>query len=353
MKESGQPGLSFPPLGLHDVDLGVYAWFLEHRTVDFAAVAAAAGVDEEEARRSIGRLLAAHLLAPGTGGPDTYFALSPETASAQLAAPVEARIRSEQQRLAEVRAELDRFLPAYFQRGGQSATLQVLENVQEVRDLLNRASRHCRSEVMSAQPGGGARNPEAMEEALERDRSMLNRGIRLRTLYHHTARFNGPSQAYVSAASALGAQYRTVYDLFGRLIVFDHELAFIQAQNNEFGAVVIREASTVAYLCEIFERTWDLAKPFADAVDDGLEEVSREIHQTIIQLLAAGLKDETIARRLGMSLRTARRHIANIMQEFDAGSRFQAGVIAAERGLLDVGVNDPDEDPADGAAAGD
>lgn len=100
------------------------------------------------------------------------------------------------------------------------------------------------------------------------------------------------------------------------------------------GAVVIREPSTVAYLCTIFEQTWDRAQPFADAASQGLEEVSREIHETIIQLLAAGLKDEAIARRLGMSLRTARRHIADIMEELDAASRFQAGVAAASRGLL-------------------
>jgi DNA-binding NarL/FixJ family response regulator len=97
---------------------------------------------------------------------------------------------------------------------------------------------------------------------------------------------------------------------------------------------VIREPSTVAYLCEIFEQTWDRATPFANAATQGLEEVSREIHETIIRLLAAGHKDEAIARRLGMSLRTARRHIADIMEELGAASRFQAGAQAAVRGLL-------------------
>lgn len=100
--------------------------------------------------------------------------------------------------------------------------------------------------------------------------------------------------------------------------------------------MVVREPSTVAYLCNIFDQTWDLASPFSAAAGQGLEEVAREIHETIIRLLAAGLKDEAIARRLGMSLRTARRHIADIMQELGAGSRFQAGVAAAARGLLDL-----------------
>ncbi len=188
--------------------------------------------------------------------------------------------------------------------------------------------------MLTSQPGGGARVPAAMEEAISRDREMLERGVRIRTLYHHTSRFNGPSQAYVAAASALGAQYRTAHELFGRLIVFDREVAFLPVQDDSWGAVVIREPSTVSYLCEIFEQTWALATPFADAATQGLEQVSQEIHETIVKLLAAGLKDETIARRLGMSLRTARRHIADIMTQLNATSRFQAGFATGVSGLL-------------------
>ncbi len=330
-----QSALSRPVLGLSDIDRRVYACVLQDGPADPAAVARAAGIDEEEARRSVDRLLAAHLVHQGMGGQGPLIAVSPEAAAARLAAPAEVRIREEQQRLAAIQAELDAFTPAYARRDTRPATLEVVENVHGVRDMLNLASKRCRKEVMSAQPGGGSRIPEAMQEALDRDCAMLQRGIRMRTLYHHTARFNRPSQAYVSASSALGGEYRTVHDLFGRLIIFDRELAFIQTRNASLGAVVIREPSTVTYLCAIFEGTWDLAKPFADAIDDGLEEVSRETHRTILRLLAAGLKDETIARRLGMSLRTARRHIAHIMRELDAASRFQAGATAAARGLLD------------------
>ncbi|MEK8173708.1 helix-turn-helix transcriptional regulator [Streptomyces sp. M19] len=68
------------------------------------------------------------------------------------------------------------------------------------------------------------------------------------------------------------------------------------------------------YLCEVFEQCWTHAEPFSDAVTDGLEAVAKDIDRTIVRLLAAGMKDETIARRLGMSLRTARKHIADIME---------------------------------------
>ena len=186
---------------------------------------------------------------------------------------------------------------------------------------------------MTVQPGG-TRPPEVLRDALSRDSELLRRGVRLRTLYHHTARFNGPSQAYVATASALGAQYRTAHQLCGRMIIFDRELAFLPDRSGTWGAVVVREPSIVHFLCELFEQIWSEAQPFSDAAADGLEAVAKDLDRTILWLLANGLKDETIGRRLGMSLRTTRKHIADIMQTLGAESRFQAGVLAAARGLF-------------------
>lgn len=46
------------------------------------------------------------------------------------------------------------------------------------------------------------------------------------------------------------------------------------------------------------------------------------------------MKDEMIARRLGMSLRTCRKHIAESMETLGASSRFQAGYLARARFAL-------------------
>ena len=50
--------------------------------------------------------------------------------------------------------------------------------------------------------------------------------------------------------------------------------------------------------------------------------------------LAAGAKDEQIARTMGLSLRTIRRRIADLMIELGADTRFQAGAEAVRRGWL-------------------
>ncbi|MEZ0069272.1 DNA-binding CsgD family transcriptional regulator [Streptacidiphilus sp. MAP12-20] len=329
MDIAGEEHIAMDPL-----DTQIYKWVLEHRRMDPAAIAAALDIPPQSATECLTRLRALHLVVPLPSEDGAGYAVAPEIAMTQLAAPGEARIRLEQEQLARGRAVLTQYLPHYHDRRyPRGADIEVIPSMEEVRTALTQAADQCHTEVLASQPGG-SRLPEALQEALTRDQALLTRGVSMRTLYHHTARFNGPSQAYVEAASGLGAQYRTCHELFGRIIVFDRELAFIPASNNSWGAVAIRQEWLVAYLCEIFEQTWTRARPFAAAATEGLEHVAQDIDHTIIELLAAGLKDETIARRLGMSLRTARRHIADIMQQLDAESRFQAGVAATKAGLL-------------------
>ncbi|KQX78821.1 hypothetical protein ASD51_18650 [Streptomyces sp. Root55] len=53
----------------------------------------------------------------------------------------------------------------------------------------------------------------------------------------------------------------------------------------------------------------------------------------ILDALGSGLTDASAARRLGVSLRTYRRRVAELMAVLEAGSRFRAGLRARELGL--------------------
>jgi DNA-binding CsgD family transcriptional regulator len=52
------------------------------------------------------------------------------------------------------------------------------------------------------------------------------------------------------------------------------------------------------------------------------------------RLRAEGHTDEAIAKRLGVSHRTARRIASELMERLDARSRFEAGVRALQQGWL-------------------
>jgi len=54
----------------------------------------------------------------------------------------------------------------------------------------------------------------------------------------------------------------------------------------------------------------------------------------VLALLAAGMKDRAIARRLGVCERTVGRRVAALCRDLGAVTRFQAGAEAARRGWI-------------------
>jgi DNA-binding NarL/FixJ family response regulator len=54
----------------------------------------------------------------------------------------------------------------------------------------------------------------------------------------------------------------------------------------------------------------------------------------LLRLMGTGALDETIAREMGVSVRTVHRRITRLQELLGARSRFQLGVIAHERGWV-------------------
>ena len=68
----------------------------------------------------------------------------------------------------------------------------------------------------------------------------------------------------------------------------------------------------------------------------------------VLALLACGLPNKLIARRLGISASTVKCHVANIFRELDVLTRVQAVVAAIQNRLVDL---DDDSDDATAAMA--
>lgn len=54
----------------------------------------------------------------------------------------------------------------------------------------------------------------------------------------------------------------------------------------------------------------------------------------MVTLLARGLTDDAVSRRLGLSKRTYRRRLRSAMNKLGASSRFQAGALAVLKGWV-------------------
>jgi len=127
---------------------------------------------------------------------------------------------------------------------------------------------------------------------------------------------------------------RTVSHIPRAAAVFDRSLAVLfGVSGGETNVARVHNHGVVQFLLDLFDHLWDAATPL-EGVESGYANVADDLQRAIAALMAKGYTDEVVARKLGMSVRTCRRHIAALMRDLDAVSRFQAGVQAARRSLV-------------------
>ncbi|MFI5620292.1 hypothetical protein [Streptomyces sp. NPDC051567] len=314
----------------------------------------ALGLSQEEVEGACRTLLLLRLLRQAPGRPEELIPASPDAAAAEVVGPLEAQLARAAAHAQSVRDDLHSLMPHYHAARRERDRLEgvdVLPDLASASAMLTEESARCREEVFSIQPGGG-RTPNRLGEAIERDLAMLRRGVRMRTLYQHSARPSLSTQGYVETLTEAGAEYRTAAELPDRAVVFDRTVAFLPRRANGGsgeGAVLVRDPDVVAYLCRVFDQHWSCATPFRGSGEAAYKEVGHSLRRALAGLLAEGGKDEVIARRMGMSLRTCRRHIAELLEELGAESRFQGGVLAERAGLTTP--QDPDDAGTEAAPA--
>lgn len=80
--------------------------------------------------------------------------------------------------------------------------------------------------------------------------------------------------------------------------------------------------------------TMVLSNGMSSAADDDVPLTPRELE--VLTLLAEGLSNKAIARRLGISVHTAKFHVGALIDKFDAIGRTDAVAHAARRGVIQL-----------------
>ncbi|MEV8069632.1 helix-turn-helix transcriptional regulator [Streptomyces sp. NPDC085995] len=274
------------------------------------------------------------LLHPDPDDENWLRPVPPSVALAQRLNPIEHEITERRQLSTRLAEAFEPFMALSAQVTASTHSITVLEGLDRINAALDLATAQCQSEVLTVQPS--ARHPERrLIEGLERDRPLIERGVRIRTLYQHTARYSPERLAYVNQFADGKAEYRTIDELVERLIICDETVAFIPVRDDRQVALELRHPGLVRYLVKVFEFMWDRAVPLSagapyEAAADGIT----EIQHSIAKLLVEGHVDEAIARRLGMNVRTCRAHIAKLASALGSGSRAQLGYLIAQSGIL-------------------
>ncbi|MFB6847911.1 helix-turn-helix transcriptional regulator [Streptomyces sp. NPDC056373] len=275
------------------------------------------------------------LLHPDPDDPDWLRPIPPSVALAQRLNPIENEITERRRVSIELSDTFAPFMALSAQTTTSGDSITVLEGSERINAALNLATAQCQTEMLTIQPSGH-RPERSLIQGLERDRPLIERGVRIRTLYPHTARHNPERLAYAGQFSDGKVEHRTIDGLMERLIICDETVAFIPTRDDQKVALELRHPGLVCYLIKVFEFMWDRAVPLSagapyETAPDGIT----ELQHSIAKLLVEGHVDEAIARRLGMNVRTCRAHIAKLAHALGSGSRAQLGYLIAQSGILE------------------
>lgn len=301
-------------------------------------------VSPDHVELAIAALLELRLVKESEEQPEYIVAMNPEVAEVELIGPLERSIHLRYRKLSTLRQRLEVMKSAFdeVRRARQhDPAVVVVCSTKEIRLRLDQAAEHCQHEMCTMHPGG-ARDPEQLRQALPRDLALLERNVPVRAIYQHSARADIPTREYMRQLAQSGAAVRTTTEIFEHLTIFDQREAFAAqpaCRDGESGSmVIVRDPAVVSVLHRIFEHTWCSATDF-ERHQGTYTETLDNVRSAILDLLSAGLKDDVIARRLGISSRTCRRHISALMDQLNAASRFQAGFAVARAGLLPEQAN--------------
>ncbi|WP_344486763.1 helix-turn-helix transcriptional regulator [Streptomyces amakusaensis] len=169
-------------------------------------------------------------------------------------------------------------------------------------------------------------------------REVLDRGHRLMILHHDLAALRIPDLQRLAVLAGAGADVRLLPRSLPTVTVVGTESALLHTSLDcPEQALLIRSPETVRALQRMHDGLRDLAVDFR-LVRQAVPVLLRPSPLAeVLEKLCAGMKDESAARQMRVSVRTYRRYVANILKTLDVTSRFEAGMRVSQLGLTDLG----------------
>lgn len=131
------------------------------------------------------------------------------------------------------------------------------------------------------------------------------------------------SEPTLRRVASFGFPIRSIKRHIGLRVTVDDAVALVNDR-------LVRAEPDARLVATALRRTWQAA----ELAHESERQAAPDRADEAIALLATGLTDTAVARHLGVSVRTVRSDVAAMMQRMAANSRFQAGVRAAQLGLV-------------------
>ncbi|MFI0942804.1 LuxR C-terminal-related transcriptional regulator [Streptomyces sp. NPDC021020] len=179
---------------------------------------------------------------------------------------------------------------------------------------------------------------EVLARSLELDAELVARGLDVRAVYGRAVAAAPSARKYLEHLAALGVEVRLADRVPFDLLLFDGTTAVMPSRPERplDPMLVLHGSELMGTYIAMYLDVWARSAPFSgrSGGEEGGAALLSEREGDVLRLLAEGLTDEQIGKRLGISARTVRRIATTVMEQLGAASRFQAGVLAAGLGLV-------------------
>ncbi|MBQ0987112.1 helix-turn-helix transcriptional regulator [Streptomyces sp. F63] len=292
--------------------------------------------ERERVRHSLDRLRGLGLLHPA-GGDGLLDPADPEIALARLTDTRLRALHQELRRVTQSRHVINGLRAEQGPRAQAGSGIEQLEGLEQIRDRIDDLAFFARDEILSVEPYTRL-SPENIARSRPLDHRCLRRGVEIRSVVLRRALDDTPTADYLRELVAHGAKIRVARDITERMLVYDRRAALVPLDpaDTARGALLARKRGLVANIVALFEKIWQQAVEFTgpgedgDGAGTGLSDFERRV---LVSMCSVG-KDEAGARDLGVSVRTYRRYVADLLQTLGAASRAQAALLARERGWI-------------------
>jgi hypothetical protein len=212
-----------------------------------------------------------------------------------------------------------------------SEIVQVIHGREEIAQYWKQAQAGAQFEVMMTDcpPYSTGSQPALNQQEIDN----LGRDVVYRCIYHQPWLTPERGLDEVEHYLAAGEDGRVLPHVPMKMAIIDHHTAVLPLilEAPSYTVALVVRGSLLVALEVAFESLWAKAVPLkAEDVGAGQKD---SLTPRLISLLTSGMKDESIARGLGISQRTLGRHMERLMSDLGARTRFQAG-LQVGRGAL-------------------
>lgn len=293
----------------------------------------AQGISAATVDRSLSTLASRGLVRLHRGG--KLEVVPPDISLPALAADLERRARN-------TRSAAHELAQVYFQARSQTrqpdpSAVRVLHSLDEIAaasaEIVSSASTRVRA-FRSMSPRTRALFDSPLHSHEEPSIGAGDAALETTTVYDNSVLGLDNVLEILEARERGGERSRFTSNVPFSAVVVDDTAAVIDVSafdESGNGSALIRSRPMVLALGALADLLWDLGSPFTRSP---AARITGRRDQAILALLASGAPDATIARQTGISQRTVERRVRALMDQLGAGTRFQAGVLAARRGLI-------------------